>query len=44
MAEPLSDTEELISIVPSDLRIAFGPHDVIACIVDGSNFDEHKPL
>lgn len=44
VTEPLFDTEELIGIVPSDLRIPFDPRDVIARIVDGSEFDEFKPL
>ena len=29
---------------PSDLRVPFDPRDVIARIVDGSDFDEFKPL
>ena len=44
VTEPLFDAEELIGIVPSDLRIPFDPRDVIARIVDGSEFDEFKPL
>ncbi len=42
--EPRYDAEELLSIVPSDLRIPFDPREVIARIVDGSEFDEFKPL
>ncbi|WP_459968016.1 acyl-CoA carboxylase subunit beta [Mycobacterium sp. MUNTM1] len=41
---PLFDTDELIGIVPADLRIPFDPREVIARIVDGSEFDEFKPL
>ncbi|HEX5256581.1 MAG TPA: acyl-CoA carboxylase subunit beta [Mycobacterium sp.] len=41
---PLFDTEELIGIVPADLRVPFDPREVIARIVDGSEFDEFKPL
>jgi acetyl-CoA carboxylase carboxyltransferase component len=41
---PAADPEELIGIVPSDLRIPFDPREVIARIVDGSDFDEFKPL
>jgi len=44
VTEPLFDTEELIGIVPGDLRIPFDPREVIARIVDGSDFDEFKPL
>src|SRR4029077_6129092 len=41
---PLFDSEELLGIVPSDLRVPFDPRDIIARIVDGSDFDEFKPL
>lgn len=41
---PLYDPEELLGIVPSDLKIPFDPREVIARIVDGSDFDEFKPL
>jgi len=41
---PLFDPEELIGVVPADLRIPFDPREVIARIVDGSEFDEFKPL
>ncbi|ALR10877.1 acyl-CoA carboxylase subunit beta [Mycobacteroides saopaulense] len=40
--EPVADQEELIGIVPGDLRIPFDPREVIARIVDGSEFDEFK--
>ena len=43
-AEPLYDGEELLGIIPTDLKIPFDPHEVIARIVDGSEFDEFKPL
>ena len=42
--EPLADTGELLGIVPADLRIPFDPREVIARVVDGSDFDEFKPL
>ena len=43
-AEPLYDSDELLGIVPGDLKIPFDPRDVIARVVDGSVFDEFKPL
>jgi acetyl-CoA carboxylase carboxyltransferase component len=43
-AAPLFDSEQLLGIVPPDLRIPFDPHEVIARVVDGSDFDEFKPL
>jgi acetyl-CoA carboxylase carboxyltransferase component len=42
--EPLYDTEDLLGIVPADLKVPFDPHEVIARLVDGSDFDEFKPL
>jgi acetyl-CoA carboxylase carboxyltransferase component len=42
--EPLYDPEELLGIVPGDLKTPFDPREVIARIVDGSDFDEFKPL
>ncbi|MDT9682121.1 carboxyl transferase domain-containing protein [Streptomyces sp. TRM76323] len=41
---PRYDPEELLGIVPGDLRTPFDPREVIARIVDGSDFDEFKPL
>jgi acetyl-CoA carboxylase carboxyltransferase component len=43
-AGPLADIEDLIGIVPTDLREPFDPRDVLARILDGSEFDEFKPL
>ncbi|WEV78671.1 acyl-CoA carboxylase subunit beta [Janibacter cremeus] len=41
---PRYPAEELLSIVPSDLKSPFDPREVIARIVDDSDFDEWKPL
>jgi acetyl-CoA carboxylase carboxyltransferase component len=41
---PLYDEEELLSIASADLRVPFDPRDVLARVVDGSRFDEFKPL
>ncbi len=41
---PKGDPEELLGIVPADLRIPFDPREVIARVVDASDFDEFKPL
>ncbi|MFD8572638.1 acyl-CoA carboxylase subunit beta [Streptomyces sp. NPDC057694] len=41
---PKYDPEELLGIVPDDLKVPFDPREVIARIVDGSDFDEFKPL
>jgi acetyl-CoA carboxylase carboxyltransferase component len=42
--DPLFDAEDLLGIVPTDLKIPFDPREVIARVVDGSEFDEFKPL
>lgn len=42
--EPRYDAEELLGIVPEDLRQPFDPREVIARVVDDSDFDEFKPL
>ncbi|WP_422467867.1 carboxyl transferase domain-containing protein [Endozoicomonas sp. ALC013] len=42
--EPLYDIEELYGVVPSDLRQPYDVREVIARIVDGSDFDEFKAL
>ncbi|WP_114228742.1 MULTISPECIES: carboxyl transferase domain-containing protein [Sphingomonas] len=42
--EPVFDPEELYSIIPEDVRAPYDVHEVIARIVDGSEFHEFKPL
>lgn len=42
--EPLFDSAELESIVPTDLRKQYDIREVIARLVDGSRFDEFKRL
>ncbi len=41
---PRYDQAELLGIVPGDLKVPFDPREVIARVVDGSDFDEFKPL
>ncbi|MFF7492460.1 acyl-CoA carboxylase subunit beta [Streptomyces rubiginosohelvolus] len=41
---PKYDEDELLGIVPGDLRAPFDPREVIARLVDGSDFDTFKPL
>jgi acyl-CoA carboxylase subunit beta len=41
---PHFDADELLGIVAADLKTPFDPREVIARIVDGSEFDEFKPL
>jgi acetyl-CoA carboxylase carboxyltransferase component len=41
---PLYDEDELLEVASADLRVPFDPRDVLARVVDGSRFDEVKPL
>jgi 3-methylcrotonyl-CoA carboxylase beta subunit len=41
---PLFDADELYGIIPEDVRAPYDVHEVIARIVDGSEFHEFKPL
>jgi 3-methylcrotonyl-CoA carboxylase beta subunit len=41
---PAYDPEELYGVIPPDVRAPYDVHEVIARTVDGSEFDEFKPL
>lgn len=41
---PRYDEQELLGIVGPDLKVPFDPREVLARIVDASEFDEFKPL
>ena len=43
-AEPLYDPRELYGIIPADTRKPYDVREVIARVVDGSEFDEFKQL
>lgn len=43
-AEPLYDSAELEAVVPTDLKKQYDIREVIARLVDGSQFDEFKKL
>ncbi|KGJ07741.1 carboxyl transferase domain-containing protein, partial [Paracoccus sphaerophysae] len=40
---PAHDPEEMLGVVPGDLRTPYDIREVIARVVDGSRFDEFKP-
>jgi acetyl-CoA carboxylase carboxyltransferase component len=42
-APPKYDAEDLLAVASSDLRVPFDPREVLARILDGSEFDEFKP-
>lgn len=42
--EPAYDPEEILGIINTDLRIPYDVHEIIARLVDASQFEEFKPL
>lgn len=42
VAEPLEDPAELYGLVPTDVNVPYDVHEVIARVVDGSEFHEFK--
>src|SRR6185437_6822023 len=40
--DPHYDPEELLGVVPADLRTPYDVREVLARLVDGSHFDEFK--
>ena len=43
-SEPLYNKEEILGVVSADVRVPFDQRELIARIVDGSDFSEFKPL
>ena len=43
-AAPRYDPDEILGVVPFDVKVPFDPREVLARTVDGSEFDEYKPL
>jgi acyl-CoA carboxylase subunit beta len=42
--DPLHDPEELDALPSADPRVPFDTREVLARVLDGSRYDEHKPL
>jgi len=42
--EPRYDPDEILGIVSADVKVPFDPREVLARVVDESDFDEYKPL
>lgn len=42
--EPIYDTEDLLGLAPADLKLPCDMREILARILDGSRFDEFKPL
>ena len=43
VVEPLEDAEDLLGIISADLKVPFDMREVLARVVDGSEFEEFKP-
>ncbi len=41
---PKYDAEDLLGIPSADLKVAYDPREILARVLDGSEFDEFKPL
>ena len=44
VTEPRYDPDEILGIVSADVKVPFDPREILARVVDGSEFDEYKPL
>ncbi len=42
--DPIHDAEEILGIIPRDLRVPFDQREIVGRIVDGSVFEEYKAL
>jgi acetyl-CoA carboxylase carboxyltransferase component len=42
--EPIHDPDDLLGLVPADLRVPFDMLEVLGRVLDGSRFEEYKPL
>ncbi|HEY6315224.1 MAG TPA: carboxyl transferase domain-containing protein, partial [Streptosporangiaceae bacterium] len=44
VTEPRYDLDEILGVVSADVKVPFDPREILARTVDGSQFDEYKPL
>jgi acetyl-CoA carboxylase carboxyltransferase component len=42
--EPVHDPEEILGVIPADLRIPFDQREIFARVLDGSRFEEYKAM
>ncbi|MFP3913913.1 MAG: acyl-CoA carboxylase subunit beta [Actinomycetota bacterium] len=42
--EPVHDPDEILGVIPPDLRIPFDQREILARVLDGSRFEEYKAL
>ena len=41
---PIHDPDDILGVIPADLRIPFDPREILARVLDGSRFEEYKAL
>lgn len=44
VAPPRFDPDEILGIVPAEPKVPFDPREILARVVDGSQFAEYKPM
>jgi acyl-CoA carboxylase subunit beta len=42
--EPVHDVDEILGVIPADLRIPFDMREILARFLDGSRFEEYKAM
>ncbi len=42
--EPVHDAEEILGVIPVDLRVPFDMREILGRVLDGSRFEEYKTL
>ncbi len=42
--DPIHDPDDLLGVVPADLRVPFDMREILARVLDGSRFEEYKAL
>ncbi|MGD2102290.1 MAG: carboxyl transferase domain-containing protein [Acidimicrobiia bacterium] len=42
--EPIYDVDDILGVIPADLRIPFDMREILARILDGSRFEEYKAV
>ena len=40
--EPIHDPDEILGVIPTDLRVPFDMREILARVLDGSRFEEYK--
>lgn len=44
VVEPIYDPDEILGVIPADLRVPFDMREILARVLDGSEFEEYKAV